>query len=155
MRGQEFLDKMELVDSKYVEESDVMPVKKKQTWIKWSAMAACLVLVCVAVISLFPGRSKDIVTTSGIADLAPMLYVNDNLYKQSTKQIAYDEQKEDFIYMGKVESYVANDKSIADGVPKENFQSNTSILGAEIYQYGNDIVIRINDKYWLYEVLND
>ncbi|QRN85709.1 entericidin like toxin protein [Clostridia bacterium] len=151
MRGQELLDKMELVDSKYVEEAGAMPVKKNLTWIKWSAMAACLVLVGLALISLFPGRSNDIVTTPYIADLAPMVYVNDNVYKQSTKQIAYDEPKEEFAYLGKVESYLANDQ----GVPKENLQSNTRILGAPIFQYGNDIVIQIKGKYWLYELLSD
>jgi hypothetical protein len=42
MRGKEFLDKMDLIDPGYVEAADTKPVKKKNVWIKWCAMAACL-----------------------------------------------------------------------------------------------------------------
>lgn len=42
MRGNEFLDKMELTDLKYVEAADEMPNKKRKSWAKWAAAAACL-----------------------------------------------------------------------------------------------------------------
>ena len=42
MNGNEFLDKMSLADPAYVEEAD-RPVKKRTTWRRWGAMAACLV----------------------------------------------------------------------------------------------------------------
>ncbi len=50
MRGNEFLDKMELVDSAFIEaaSNDIIEKKtrrKKHEWIKWSAMAACLALI--------------------------------------------------------------------------------------------------------------
>jgi hypothetical protein len=80
-----------------------------------------------------------------------MVYVNDTLYKQSTEQIWYGELKEEFIYLGKIESDVTNDQSITDGVPKENFQANHPIVGAEVYQYNENIVIQINGDYWLFE----
>ena len=35
MRGNEFLDKMELIDPAYVEAADTKPRKKKKTWLKW------------------------------------------------------------------------------------------------------------------------
>ena len=38
-----------------------------------------------------------------------------------------------------------------DGIPKENFQANHPIVGAEVYQYGDNIVVKIEGKYWLYE----
>ena len=41
MRGQEFLDKMELIEPAYVEAADIMPKKKKSIWIKCGAAAAC------------------------------------------------------------------------------------------------------------------
>lgn len=44
MRGNELLDKMELVDPAYVEAADVKP-KKKRVWQKWGALAACLCLI--------------------------------------------------------------------------------------------------------------
>lgn len=47
MRGNELLDKMELVDPAYVEAADRNPVGKRSRWIKWGAVAACLSLVAI------------------------------------------------------------------------------------------------------------
>lgn len=130
--------------------------KKKPVWIKWGAVAACLVLVCVATISLFTGNNEE-TTTPGIADAPPMVYVNDTLYKQSTKQISYNELKDDFIYLGVIEKDISNlqgsieTENTLDGIPTENFQANHPIVGSEVYQYGNNIVVEIEGKYWLYE----
>ncbi len=54
MRGNEFLDKMELIDPAYVEAADAKPKKRKTVWVKWGAMAACLCLV-VAGTFMMPG----------------------------------------------------------------------------------------------------
>ena len=54
---------------------------------------------------LFP-NNNDSVTTPGIADAAPMIYVNDTLYKQSTSQTSFNELKDDFVYLGVIESDV-------------------------------------------------
>lgn len=157
MNSKKFTEAMSELDSKYVDEAlNYKFTKKRHGWIKWVATAAaCLVLVYVAAISLFPGNDDNNVTTPGIADAAPMVYVNDTLYMQSLEQTSYKEIKADFVYLGNVESDVTNDQSTTDGVPKENFQSNTPIVGAEIYQYGDDIVIQIDGEYWLYEILDD
>lgn len=45
MRGNEFLDKMELVDPAYVEEADQQPPKVRKAWLKWGGLVACLCLV--------------------------------------------------------------------------------------------------------------
>ena len=50
MNGNEFLDKMELVDPAYVEAADTAPKKKKGAWLRWGAIAACL---CAAAIGGF------------------------------------------------------------------------------------------------------
>ena len=47
MRGNELLDKMELIDPAYIEAADAAPNKRKSVWAKWGAAAACLCLVCV------------------------------------------------------------------------------------------------------------
>ena len=47
MRGIELLDKMELIDPAYVEAADTRPKSKKNVWVKWGVMAACLCLVFV------------------------------------------------------------------------------------------------------------
>lgn len=104
----------------------------------------------------FP-HNNDSVTTPGIADAAPMIYVNDTLYKQSTSQTSFNELKDDFVYLGVIESDVTNFQgtndagNYLDGIPKENFQANHPIVGAEVYQYGENIVVGIGGKYWLYE----
>lgn len=49
MRGYELLDKMELIDSGYVEEADKHSKKKKVFWLKWGVLAACLGIVSVGV----------------------------------------------------------------------------------------------------------
>ncbi len=52
MRGNEFLDKMELIDPAYVEAADAEP-KKKRAWMKWAAAAACLCLIAAAALPYF------------------------------------------------------------------------------------------------------
>lgn len=48
MRGDEFLDKMELIDPAYVEAADVWKSKKKSLWMKWGAAAACFMVMILA-----------------------------------------------------------------------------------------------------------
>ena len=144
------------INEKHVYEARAYHKAKKPIWAKWGAIAACLVLVCVVAIPLFL-HNNDSVTTPGIADAAPMIYVNDTLYKQSTSQTSFNELKDDFVYLGVIESDVTNNQgtndagNYLDGIPKENFQANHPIVGAEIYQYGENIVVGIGGKYWLYE----
>ena len=144
------------INEKHVYEARAYHKAKKPIWAKWGAIAACLVLVCVVAIPLFL-HNNDSVTTPGIADAAPMIYVNDTLYKQSTSQTSFNELKDDFVYLGVIESDVTNIQGTNDagnylvGIPKENFQANHPIVGAEVYQYGENIVVGIGGKYWLYE----
>lgn len=158
MNSKKFSEAMSELDSKYVDEAVNYKKKaQKPVWVKWGAVAACLALVCVVAISLFPNNNDESVITPGIADAAPMIYVDDTLYKQSTSQTSFSELKEDFVYLGIIESDVTsfqgtNDAgNYSDGIPKENFQANHPIVGAEVYQYGENIVVEIGGKYWLYE----
>ena len=137
MNSKKFSEAMSELDSKYVDEAISYNKKaQKPVWVKWGAVAACLALVC---------------------DAAPMIYVNDTLYKQSTSQTSFNELKDDFVYLGVIESDVTNFQgtndagNYLDGIPKENFQANHPIVGAEVYQYGENIVVGIGGKYWLYE----
>lgn len=56
MRGNELLDKLELIDPAYVEAADVPP--KKKHWLKWGALAACLCLIVLGA-ALFSLRSQE------------------------------------------------------------------------------------------------
>ena len=79
-------------------------------------------------------------------DIAPMVYVNDTLYRIVDPQPNFADEKSSFNLLGKIESTVSSSEE-----PKENFQANDDIVGAAVYQYGDNIVVEIEGKYWLYE----
>lgn len=146
MKEKRLLDAFGQVDSKYIEEAAFAQHLKKAAWTKWGSIAACLVLLCAVAVHFFtanPGEGE--IASHSVADVAPMVYVNDTLYIQSSDQKGYPEQKDEFIYLGKIESMVSE-----EGAPKENFQANDRIVGCEVYQYGENIVVHINGAYWLY-----
>ena len=87
---------------------------------------------------------KALVPISG--DIAPMVYVNDTLYQIVDPQPNIADEKSAFNLLGKIESKVSSLQE-----PKENFQANDDIVGAAVYQYGDNIVVEIGGKYWLYE----
>ncbi len=93
---------------------------------------------------------NELITESAAADAAPMVYVNDTLYIQSSDQQSYPEWNDDFVYLGEIESDITDSAAPTDGIPKENFQANHPIVGCKVYQYGEHIVVKINDAYWLY-----
>lgn len=57
MRGSELLDKMELMDPKYVEAAEEKPMRGKNRWLKWGAVAACLAIPVLA--GILGSRTKD------------------------------------------------------------------------------------------------
>ena len=97
MNAKKFSDAMSELDTKYVDEAlNYKKKAKKPIWVKWGAIAACLCLIAVVIItvpSILPSKDGD----GTIADAPPMVYVNDTLYKQSTKQTSYNESKDDFV----------------------------------------------------------
>ena len=79
-------------------------------------------------------------------DIAPMVYVNDTLYQIVDSQPNFADEKSSFNLLGKIENTVSSSEE-----PKENFQANDDIVGAAVYQYGDNIVVEFEGKYWLYE----
>lgn len=101
--------------------------------------------------------------------------------RSTDRKEPYDGRKEDLVYLGKIESNITDNRSAsgeetggnaageaagADGenkrpagtgvwteneVPREDFQANHPIVGAEVYQYGKDILVRVDEEYRLYE----
>lgn len=156
MKKEQLYETLGDINENYIHEAHI--TKKRSTvWLKWGAIAACLCLMLIGVlVILHNGTGNDSVISSSVADVAPMVYINNTLYKQSVKQVSYKEKSDDFVYLGIIKNDLTNDQNIpADGIPTENFQSNTPIIGAEVYQYGDDIVIEMNGEYWLYEVLDN
>lgn len=110
------------------------------------------------------------VVTGSSADAAPMVCVDGRLYRRSTDQkIPYEGPEDDFVYLGEITSDMKDDSGIikegsgagetaiyaADGVPKENFQANHPITGAQVYRYGDDLMLRIDGECWIYEAVRD
>ena len=108
---------------------------------KWGAIAACFALVAIICIPLMTHTPEE----QPIGDLAPMVFVNDTLYYQSSSQKAFAVKQDDFVYIGKIESDV-----VPSQIPNEELQANYGIVEAEVYHYGEDIAVLINSQYWLY-----
>ncbi|MBP1565923.1 MAG: hypothetical protein J6A58_09245 [Oscillospiraceae bacterium] len=60
MRGNEFLDKMELIDPSYIEGADVMVSKKKSVLIRLGIVAACLAFIVFAGAKILSHENKKI-----------------------------------------------------------------------------------------------
>ena len=151
----------EVVEQKITAAGMAMNTKKtsRPVWMKWGAMVACLCLVVVGalVVPTLINNTPvgDIDTPPVVADIAPMVCINGELYRDVSTQISYTELNEETAYLGKIESEISNSYGVSDGIPKENFQANHSIVGSEVYRYGDDILIEINGKYWLYEKFSE
>lgn len=115
---------------------------KRFSWIKWGAVAACLALMLAVVVPILTNNPVEVVP----GDLAPMVFVKDTLYKQSTTQTSFAELDDEFIYLGDIARQIDPQQ-----IPREELQANHNILGAEVYQYRDGVVVLINEKYWLYE----
>ena len=83
MRGNDFLDKMELIDPAFIEAADNKPQKKKISWVKWGVVAACFCLVVTSAVvmpgmlnSPFPPDSNP--ETSNTVKLTPITIPNQN-----------------------------------------------------------------------------
>lgn len=117
--------------------------KKKHSWVKWGAMAACFCLVfCALTIIHFNDKSHN----QGTGDLAPMVFIDNTLYQIVGNQPDLTEKESEFIYLGEIKSRVDSSQE-----PTENFQANDDIIGAKVYKYGDEVVVLINNSYWLYE----
>lgn len=143
-------------------EEGTMKKRNMSKILKIGSLAACLI-VALGVGMFFIGGNKtpevesntgeesNIVTSTNV-DVAPMVYVTGTLYKKSLEEVYYEELLEEFVFVGKIESDITSSQTSTDGVPKENLQANTPIVGSEVYQYGNNVVVKVNGIYWLYEV---
>lgn len=72
MRGNEFLDKMELIDPSYIEGADVMVSKKKSVLIRLGVAAACLAFTVFAGAKILSHENKKIINSD-----MPMLSVSE------------------------------------------------------------------------------
>lgn len=139
------------------EDDGAMKKRNISKLVKWGSLAACLLVALgIGVFCLKDKLPKEDDNEAGQSvamypDVAPMVYVNGVLYKKSLEEVCYEEALEEFVYVGKIEGDVTREQTYPYGVPKEHLQANTPIVGSEVYQYGDAVVVKVNDIYWLYE----
>ena len=80
-----------------------------------------------------------------LSDLPPMIYVNNTLFIQSEANLFYESKVDTYIFLGRIQSRVDSNKQ-----PKKNFQANDDIIGSEVYKCGEEILVLIDGKYWVY-----
>ena len=162
------LDAIGYIDDQLVEKSDKYSgSKKKNTWIQWSAIAACLCLCLAGAFAVFPHFADQEVETPVPDDVyepvyvipdvetpapddayeavfaIPMVYVNDQLYVQAYDGTIISEKQDDFIELGTITSSVFNDDPDSDEIPSKNMQTNQALVGCDVYQNGDDIVVYV------------
>ena len=150
MKKEELFNIIGEVDEQKVTAAGMAMNTKKTSrpvWMKWGAMVACLCLVVVGALVV-----PTLINNTPVGD---MVCINGELYRDVSTQISYTELNEETAYLGKIESEISNSYGVSDGIPKENFQANHSIVGSEVYRYGDDILIEINGKSWLYEQFSE
>ena len=107
---------------------------------------ACVILIVFAGSKMLRqknGEEAEIVPTE---DLIPMVYVNSQLY-----QLKQDQPEWDFTFVENLE-YLGIITSCVDSgeIPCEELQANDEIVGAKVYQRGEEIIVVFGDEYWLY-----
>lgn len=153
MNEKKFSEAMSEVNDRYYEEAAQYERKqKKPAWTKWAAMVACLCLVVIAgiIVPKLANPAPVESSTQFTADIAPMVYVNDTLYRITGNQPDITGKDSRLVYLGTISSNVSSSQ-----YPQENFQANDDIVGSAVYQFGEDIAVEINGQYWLYENYTD
>ena len=84
MKGKRLLKALGQVDADYIEEASPTQQTKRPGWLKWGAIAACLVLVCAAIAHFSPANQDE--DKQGVADAAPMVYVIRFTFNPATKK---------------------------------------------------------------------
>ena len=151
---------MEYIDDDLVSNAvTYMRAKQTKGWLRLTAIAACLCIVLICVITFVVSSNNDIGFPSSISstsdemndsevfELPPLVYVNNTLYKR-IGFITRNDLNDECVFLGNVTSNVPSSQE-----PSENFQTNDNNIGAEIYKTGNDIIIVYNDYYELYCVV--
>ena len=166
-----FSEAMGELGAKYIAETlSYQPKKKpKVALMKYVALAAVLCLVVAAAVwarwedsglsidendnplgTVYEDDTVESVEDSSVesGDLAPMVCINGILYQCAGNQPDLAGKEDEFVFLGEIESWVDTSQE-----PTDNFQANDGIIGAKVYQYGDDVVVLIDGQYWLYEAI--
>ena len=120
-------------------------------WRKYATIAASVAIVISIIVGLHINSYFRSPNSPIPADIAPFICVNEMLYNDTSKQLSFDDIEGQLVFIGEIESETTYDPQKSYGLPTEHLQANRSIIGSKVYQYGDDIVVEINGKYWLFE----
>ncbi len=115
-------------------------------WIKWGLAACFILILAISVPTLLNFGNRSNVSE----DIQPKIYVNGEVYGISAEE-PYDSYQSEFVYIGEITTAVDSGE-----YPEEEMQSNDKeIIGASVYQYGDDMVVYIDGQYWIYEAAKE
>lgn len=133
------------IDDRFITEVAESNAKKNRythRWMKWGLVACFALILAISVPTLLNSGNRSNIS----GDIQPMIYVNGEVYGISAEE-PYDSYQSEFVYIGEITSAVDSDE-----YPDEEMQSNDmEIIGASVYQYGDDMVVYIDGQYWIYE----
>lgn len=123
----------------------------------WRAIvpAACLCAVAVVAVLWLRSPPMDSGNLDGepwgynkSCEAAPMVCVGRGLYRITGEQPELEGREAEFFYLGEISSRVDSSQK-----PRVDFQANDDIIGAKVYKFDENIVVDIDGKYWLYELV--
>lgn len=123
----------------------------------WRAIvpAACLCAVAVVAVLWLRSPPMDSGNLDGepwgynkSCEAAPMVCVGRGLYRITGEQPELEGREAELFYLGEISSRVDSSQK-----PREDFQANDDIIGAKVYKFDENIVVDIDGKYWLYELV--
>ena len=115
MRGNEFLDKMELINPAYVEAADKKP-KKQPSWVRWGAVAACLCLVlgAITILSRIDETPKNLLPCKAVSETPPCRIGSASIQASFAKGYTFESAfaEADAVARIKVEGWIAENTDI-------------------------------------------
>lgn len=123
----------------------------------WRAIvpAACLCAVAVVAVLWLRSPPMDSGSLDGepwgynkSCEAAPMVCVGRGLYRIMEEQPELEGREAELFYLGEISSRVDSSQK-----PRVDFQANDEIIGAKVYKFDENIVVDIDGKYWLYELV--
>lgn len=104
MRGNEFLEKMGLIAPEFIEEAEAKQKRRKNSWLKWLAAAACICILAGVVLSVDFYEPPQEPETSAPGEGPPNFIENGIKYFISPyADSVYKELPEGFVYAGETD----------------------------------------------------
>ncbi len=144
MNGNEFLEKLELINPEFVEAADIKPKRKKYTKIKWTAIAASLCLIILAGVwatdyfNLFDTKANNHKVTVQHAAAGFNLNGNDDIVYFP---IPFDDCKrygiipQDAIGLSRDDAYEITSDDIGEHMGTVTSCGDKTLVGRNVYHY--------------------